>query len=49
MAAQPEKFFFKLAGPQKHTSDAVIQRLAGMQPYVKSEVVHTTPLIEFFE
>ena len=51
MVAQPEKFFFKLAGPgpHKHTNDVVIQRLAGMQPYDKSEVVNTTPLIEFSE
>ena len=49
MVAQPEKLFFKLAGPQKHTNDAVIQRLAGMQPYNKSEVVNTTPLVEFVQ
>ena len=46
---QPEKFFFKLAGPQKHTNDVTVQRLAGMQPYNKSEVANTTPLIDFVE
>ena len=49
MGAQPDKVSFKVTGPQKHFNDAVIQRLAGMQPYNKSEVVESTPLISFSE
>ncbi len=49
MVDQPEKCFLKVAGPQKHANDIVIQRLAGMQPYNNSDIVNTTPLIDFVE
>ena len=49
MVDQPEKCFLKGTGPQKHANDIVIQRLAGMQPYNNSDIVNTTPLIDFVE